>query len=286
LTLALTRHEDLDVLVAMADICEASTVVTADGKCITKMMFIVRNNLKPFMSLELPEGAELWSALVDDRPVTPARNGKGQVLIPLRKSEEVDEDDDESYRSRRERRRSERFDDKRIDRIERARLVEKMREVDEAPRDLKPYDVEIVYVSTGEKLGERGEIEAALPKCDVPTGHMAWAVFLPRHLRVVDTEGNLKEVRSFSLPFRHFGEEKYLRQAEAAEKAAQAAEALSQMQDKLEEQVAELAKAAKAQGVLPVRVEIPITGEIHRFEKFLVVKELPKMSLMYRRKVD
>jgi len=54
LALAVTRHEDLDVLVAMSDVCEATTVVTPDGKRITKMMFIVRNNLKPFMTLTLP----------------------------------------------------------------------------------------------------------------------------------------------------------------------------------------------------------------------------------------
>ena len=55
-SLSLTRHRDLDVLVAMSDVCEVSTTYTPDGKSVTKMMFVVRNNLKPFMTLKMPDG--------------------------------------------------------------------------------------------------------------------------------------------------------------------------------------------------------------------------------------
>jgi hypothetical protein len=48
----------------------------------------------------------------------------------------------------------------------------------------------------------------------------------------------------------------------------------------------QLAEAAKAQGVLPVRIEIPIAGAIHRFEKLLVVGEAPEMTLTYRRQAE
>jgi len=48
----------------------------------------------------------------------------------------------------------------------------------------------------------------------------------------------------------------------------------------------QIAQAAKAQGVLPVRIEIPITGGIYRFEQFLVVGEAPEMTLTYRRQVE
>ena len=40
MTLGLTKHAEVDVLVAMSDVCEAATTVTADGKTITKAMYI------------------------------------------------------------------------------------------------------------------------------------------------------------------------------------------------------------------------------------------------------
>jgi len=59
LSLAVTRHQDLDVLVAMSDVCEAATTITADGRSVTKLMYVVRNNLKPHLTLQLPPGAQV-----------------------------------------------------------------------------------------------------------------------------------------------------------------------------------------------------------------------------------
>jgi hypothetical protein len=279
LSLALTRHQDLDVLVAMSDVCEASTVITPDGKQVTKLMLVVRNNLKPFLTLKLPQGAQVWSALVADRPVTPAKNSQGEVLIPLRKSEDVDEHDEDSYSARRDRRR-EGSGDGRV--VERAKRLEKERDVRE-PRDLKPFDVELVLVGPKVELAERGEVAAALPQFDVPIGHLAWAVFLPKNLRVVDAAGNVQEVRSFTLPFRHFGEAEHLRQlASQQEKLLEKAEA-QQKADEALKKIDKLASRALAEGVLPVRIEIPITGDLQRFEKFLVVDESPRVAISYRR---
>jgi hypothetical protein len=282
MTLSLARHEDLSVLVAMSDFCEACTVVTPDGKCVTKMMFVTRNNMKPFLTLKLPEGAEMWSALVDDCPVTPARNGKGAVLVPLKKSEEVDEDDEESYRARREKRRKEGPELQKLAHLQEAKRITELQQANQA-RDLKPYDVEIVFIGKKLELAERGQLKLALPQADVPTGHLAWAVFLPRSLHLADAAGNLQEVANFTLPFRHFAVVEYQkRQAEAME-AAKQQQALAQAAKQLDKAAAE---AAKAQGVLPVRIEIPITGEIYKFEKFMVVDETPEMSLSFRRKTE
>ncbi len=296
IALSITRHRDVDVLVAMSDVCEAATTITPDGKSITKMMFILRNNLKQFMRLKPPAGAEVWSAFVKDHPVTPVRTADGDVLVPLVQSdaEEEDRDDDEdaqSYRARRDRRRRERLNEPLRAETPRRReeRVRKLRQArDDAPAELKPYDVEIVFVTPKVKLAEKGELKVALPECDIPTGHLAWAVFLPTRLRVVDAEGNLKEVSSFTLPFRHFADAKYARRLGHAQELAKA-QALQQQVNKLAEaqkQLAELAVAAKAQGVLPVRVEVPITGQVSRFEKLLVVDETPEMTLTYRRKID
>ncbi|HUS38504.1 MAG TPA: hypothetical protein VMX74_03600, partial [Pirellulales bacterium] len=202
LALSLKRHEDLDVLVAMSDVCEVATTVTPDGKGVTKLMYVVRNNQKPFMTLRLPKEAQVWSTFVNDRPVTPARNAAGHVLIPLQKSEEVDDENEDGYRARRDKRRNER-----IEQGQRPSRRKTLRERgEEPPSDLKPYDVEIVFVQPKLELKEGGELRLALPQSDIPTGHLAWAVFVPKSIRIVDSSGTLKEVGAFTLPFRHFGD--------------------------------------------------------------------------------
>jgi hypothetical protein len=287
ISLALTRNADLDVLVAMSDICEASTTYTPDGKSITKMMLVTRNNLKQYMTLKLPEGSAVWSAFVDDHPVTPAKNAKGDVLIPLKKSDPEEADDDDSadgksYRARRERRRSEPADGRAVERTKQAKADEKS--ADDAPPDLKPYDVEIVFVTAPMKLADRGQVKAALPQLDIPIGHLSWAIFLPENLRVVDSDGNVSEVSRFTLPFRHFGDVAYER-AKRLEKGDAQAEVKQDMEQAAQAQAAKmLAEHAKAEGVLPVRIEIPMIGEIHRYEKFLVVDESPEVALTYNRK--
>jgi len=206
----------------------------------------------------------------------------------LKKSEEVEEDDEEdgkTYRARREKRRSQRPGEPEK-RVPRAKILRKRAERDGAPaRDLKPYDVEIVFVSSPVKLAAKGDLKLALPKIDIPVGQMAWAVFLPGSLRVVDAAGNFKEVRRFSLPFRHFGEAAYIRQqrAMAMEQAARAAQQAA-LQESME--ALDMARAARARGVLPVRIEIPITGEIYRFEKFLLDAEAPAMTVTYRKRAE
>jgi len=279
IALGLTKHAEVDVLVAMSDVAEAATTITSDGKAITKVMYVTRNNLKQFMTLKLPEGAQLWSAFVDDRPVTPVKSATGEVLIPLKKSDAADPNDDRSYRAQREKRRAE------PDGNNMAKMVQDRakRALDEdEPTDLKPYDVEIVYVLPAVKLEEKGQLKLALPQSDVPVGKLAWAVFLPTSLRVADTQGNMTEVGHFSLGFRHFAEAVWAKsQMQDAAKAA--AEQLAQAQDALGKAVGE---KAKAEGVLPVRVEIPISGDISRFEKLLTVDETPAMTLSYRKRAE
>lgn len=266
--------QDLEVLIAMSDISEVSTTVTPEGKVITKLIMIVRNNQKSHLRVTLPEGSQLWSAFVDDRPVTPARDEKGEILLPLRKSEAIDPDDEDNYVNQRENRRK---NEAQLARQQSQKMLRAIEEVDDVS-DLKPYDVELVYVSPDVKLEQRGQIKLALPKVDIPVGRLAWAIFLPKQARVVDASGNIREVDAFSLPFRHFGEAGLAaNKAQAMEKLAEAQQQLAQAAKSLDQ----AAMSAKAKGVLPVRIEIPIVGAIHRFEKMLTVDEMPSVELSY-----
>lgn len=81
------EHEEVDVLVTLLDQAEATTMFTADGRRLTSVRYQVRNNRRQFLRLELPDGAELWSASVAGRSVQPAASAEGELLVPLVRSQ-------------------------------------------------------------------------------------------------------------------------------------------------------------------------------------------------------
>lgn len=83
--LVITQHDEIPVLVTLADQAEATTMFTADGRRLTSVRYEVRNNRRQFLRLALPENAELWSASVAGRSVQPASSG-GELLVPLIRS--------------------------------------------------------------------------------------------------------------------------------------------------------------------------------------------------------
>jgi len=85
--LVVQQHEDVDVLVTLLDKAQATTMWTLDGRRLTSVAYQVRNNRRQFLRLNLPAGAELWSASVGGRAVQPARSSDGHVMIPLVRSQ-------------------------------------------------------------------------------------------------------------------------------------------------------------------------------------------------------
>jgi hypothetical protein len=88
LELRITRHQEIDVQVAAIDSAFYETLFTADGLAVTRVRFEVRNSRRQFLRLQLPDGAEVWSAFVDGQPQKPALasdNGTGtsDVLIKM-----------------------------------------------------------------------------------------------------------------------------------------------------------------------------------------------------------
>ncbi|MFH1201847.1 MAG: hypothetical protein V1674_03025 [Candidatus Omnitrophota bacterium] len=81
-----TRHEELPVLVAAIDSADYISLVTDEGKNLTKAIYQVRNNVKQFVRLILPKKATIWSVFVSGKPVKPAKDKTGSILIPLEKS--------------------------------------------------------------------------------------------------------------------------------------------------------------------------------------------------------
>jgi len=85
LVLRVTRHRVVDVQEAAIDSATYKTLVTRDGLSVTKASFVVRNQRKQFLRIELPDESEIWSVFVDGRAEKPAvaDDESGSLLIKI-----------------------------------------------------------------------------------------------------------------------------------------------------------------------------------------------------------
>lgn len=85
LELDIKKHDELPVLICIADAAVFATTITREGKIITKMRMKVRNNSKQFINVTLPPGSSCLSSFVDSEAVKPARGDNDEVMLPLPK---------------------------------------------------------------------------------------------------------------------------------------------------------------------------------------------------------
>ncbi len=89
LTFETVRHEDVQVVGARIGLAYTTLVLDDNGAYRAVTAFRVDNATEQFLQVDLPESAELWSAVVADEPVTPVQGtaaNPGRVLIPLVKT--------------------------------------------------------------------------------------------------------------------------------------------------------------------------------------------------------
>ncbi len=79
------RFNEAEVLQALVDSAHLTTVVADDGQTMTEMSLSVRNNGRQFLQVELPAGANVWSAFVAGQPVRPSVRD-GRLLLPIQQS--------------------------------------------------------------------------------------------------------------------------------------------------------------------------------------------------------
>ncbi len=87
ISIDVTKHEEVPILVAAVDSANYVTLETDEGKSLTKAIYRIRNNVKQFIHLVLPKDTVLWSVFVAGKPVKPAVDKNGSILIPLEKSQ-------------------------------------------------------------------------------------------------------------------------------------------------------------------------------------------------------
>ncbi|MDP2312977.1 MAG: hypothetical protein Q8P41_08735 [Pseudomonadota bacterium] len=227
--LEVKSHPDVDMLVTLVDSAVADTLVTPDGRRMTRVRYGVRNNRRQFLRLSLPEGAEVWSASVAGRGVKVAAGEGGGVLVPLVRS-------------------------------------------DASGGALTGFLVELIYVENGAPLAVgHGDLRVELPRADAPTSQLQWTVYFPADAKVSrkDHDGTVRQVEYFSSAPQLPSDATVSQQAQG--NVARAA----QNQD---------VSGALGQGVEPVRVELPLAGQVHTYEKMLVLDEPLWVSFGYKRK--
>ena len=85
LALNVRRFDEADVLQAIVDNAEFTSVVADDGQMMTEMSLSVRNNGRQFLEIALPASANVWSAFVAGQPVRPSLR-EGKLLLPIEQS--------------------------------------------------------------------------------------------------------------------------------------------------------------------------------------------------------
>jgi hypothetical protein len=86
LTLKVTKHEELPMVNTVIDNASVVSVLLAEGKVISRVIYTMRNTGKQFLELGLPEKAEIWSLYVDGKREIPSKNKEGKFMIPLVRS--------------------------------------------------------------------------------------------------------------------------------------------------------------------------------------------------------
>ncbi len=270
LALDVRRFDPATVLPALAERGVATTLVTPEGRMLTEVKLTVHNQAQPFLKLELPEGATLLSAEVAGQGVKPV-SGQDGTRVPLLRT---------------------------------------------GFRPSGAYEVSFVYQQPGTPLGRKGEARLSLPRFDLPVSLVDWELFLPERYEVRNFGGNARRELAALAPLRDAGIEDGVEGgvvggvpggfvggiggrddrdalSETVRTTGQApvAQDERQSQQRLEaDQQARLnapssnvfALQRRVAGVLPVRVEVPRSGESYRFARALALDEATTVSFSYK----
>ncbi|HLJ88485.1 MAG TPA: carboxypeptidase-like regulatory domain-containing protein [Candidatus Angelobacter sp.] len=78
------RFPDSSVLAAVAERAEVTTLVTSEGRSLTEVKLVLKNQAQPFLKVELPTGASILSAEVAGEKVKPVLGTDGARVALLR----------------------------------------------------------------------------------------------------------------------------------------------------------------------------------------------------------
>ena len=249
------RFPDAAVLTAIAEREVATTLVTAEGRALTEVSLTLRNQAQPFLKVGLPQGAVLLSAEVAGVSVKPAVGADG-VRVPLLRP---------GFQAR------------------------------------GPYTVSFVYLHAGAAFAKKGDASMSLARVDIPVTWLEWELFLPDRFEVSRFNGDafaeallgvtLDTVADSNGPFSFMA-----KKPAAAPQVGSVAETVTvtggERNAREGDQTRQIAPAEpsvnvqnlqrRAAGVLPVRFDVPRTGQSHTFVRPVVLDEETTVAFRYK----
>eukprot|EP01132_Coremiostelium_polycephalum_P007738 gene7738-9518_t len=154
LNFRVSKHLDLPVLVAFCEIANFIATCSSEGALLYKLVFRIRNTQQQFIRISIPHPFEIWSTVVGNSAVKPARDDRGTLMIPLQKSNSGERGVQKSFT---------------------VELVYK-------------HTQGIPLHENG------GDIKLVFPQIDIPIGVLIGSLYLPKEFTYGKFTGNAKEV--------------------------------------------------------------------------------------------
>jgi hypothetical protein len=86
LAVDVARYTQQAVLLANVEEARYRVLLSKEGKTLVQALYAIRNNQRNFLKVTLPQGAAIWSASLEGKPVRPGQSPDGSLLLPLEKS--------------------------------------------------------------------------------------------------------------------------------------------------------------------------------------------------------
>jgi len=236
------KHADVSVLIAVVEEAHVVITQTTEGRILTKLVAQVRNTQQQFLRITMPEGSNVWSTVVSNRPVKPAQDGK-EIMIPMQKTTDQN--------------------------------------INQSGKGGESFRVEFVYFQeTKNTMKGRGSLNFELPKLDLPVNDLFISLYLPQEFRYGEFDGDLKEIHCFSkTPLSHVSSVAYdvtnNNKRFAAPQMQQMAysnvasyggsSASSYSSSSVGDWTSSSYGRPKAGAVLPVQIDIPTQGKLFFF---------------------
>jgi len=80
----LHRLDAAPILAAQVRSARGHTLVSREGRALSRIEYEVVSSAKPFLTIHLPPGSRFWGAEAMGRPIVPAMPEAGSVAVPLR----------------------------------------------------------------------------------------------------------------------------------------------------------------------------------------------------------
>jgi len=253
------------VLIAVVDSAQFTATYSEEGSVMYKLLLHVKNTQKQYLRVSLPKGSEIWTTLVKGSAVKPAIDDQSRIMVPLEKAARGS--DDQTVQS-----------------------------------------VEIIYILKGNVLQGRGFIDVSFPPCDIPISRLYVSLFLPSNFKYGEFTG-MKFVHYFSgtvpvaqlAPTHSMSKKKEKKRRDYSDEDENNYDSASEseyvqrrgsvlMDEKAMDMTMDKAwypsNKYQQRGIRPVQVEMPTTGEEHRFEELLVTEKTIKISVEYKKQAE